>query len=89
MGELAEQFGKSIRTIQSDIVRLTLKCPIETVRGHGGGVRLQEGYNPYKRCLTNEEERVLDRLTRKGKTVVSESEKEVLREIRVKCGSPM
>ena len=56
--KLAEEFGVSWRTIQDDILELSLHHPIETFRGNGGGVRMMEGYYPDTIKMTQEQTRV-------------------------------
>ena len=43
---LSHEFNVSTKTIQNDILELSMHYPIETIQGKGGGVRMQEGYCP-------------------------------------------
>ena len=56
---LAEEFGVSIRTISSDLLQLSLVYPIETVEGHGGGIRLADWFHPGRNVLAREQIAVL------------------------------
>ncbi len=61
---LAREFDVSIRTIYSDIEALTCSYPIETVRGrYGGGVKIAEGYYPYRRTLSPTQVALLRKLS--------------------------
>ena len=44
-GELADEYGITWRTAKRDIEILTLFMPLETVRGNGGGVKVQDGWH--------------------------------------------
>lgn len=57
--ELADEFGVSWRTIQDDILELSLHHPIETFRGNGGGIRMMDGYYPDTIKMTQEQTRVI------------------------------
>ena len=66
---LAVEFGVSERTIRRDIEELTLRFPLETVRGgHGGGIRLCGWYRPYRRTLSPEQAAALRRAVRAAGT---------------------
>lgn len=43
-GNLANEFNVSTETIRHDIAELMCSYPIETIRGHGGGVKVADGY---------------------------------------------
>ncbi|NLB69096.1 MAG: HTH domain-containing protein [Lentisphaerae bacterium] len=49
---LAFQLDVSVRTIKNDILVLTAEHPIETVRGNGGCVRLNQNCHTYQNQLT-------------------------------------
>ncbi len=51
-GELAQEFGVSIRTIQYDIQFLSPLYPIYTKQGENGGIYIREDYKPYTNTLT-------------------------------------
>jgi predicted DNA-binding transcriptional regulator YafY len=58
--ELTPKFGKvSIRTIKYDLKVLEAHYPIETIRGHGGGVRLLQGFLLYKGDITQRQQETL------------------------------
>lgn len=50
--ELAEEFGVTTRTIQSDIQALSPGYPIYTKPGGDGGIFIREDYNPHSNILT-------------------------------------
>lgn len=43
-GNLANEFNVCEETIRHDIAELMCSYPIETIRGHGGGVKITDGY---------------------------------------------
>jgi predicted DNA-binding transcriptional regulator YafY len=51
-GELAQEFGVSIRTIRYDIQVLSSCYPIYTRQGEKGGVFMPMDYKPYANSLT-------------------------------------
>lgn len=74
---LASELGVSRRTIERDILALTVRFPLETVQGNGGGVRLPDWYHPYKNTLTREQTATLSSLMGRA----SEEERTVLRQL--------
>ena len=64
MSYIAEILGVSLNTIKRDILALTVDegYPIDTFRGHGGGVVLNELTRPYKHILSQEQIAVLTEL---------------------------
>ena len=58
---LAGEFGVSERTIRRDLEELTLRYPIETVRGMYGGVRVSGWYRQGRSSLSPEETGALRR----------------------------
>lgn len=63
VSRLAEEFGVSTRTIQRDIVTLSLSEPIYTLCGrYGGGVYVTEGYVKDRMYMTESEIAVLRKL---------------------------
>lgn len=64
MGNLASEFGVSIRTIRNDIDILSFSYPITTIRGrYGGGVSIIDGYDRQDMQYLNEKQRkVLEKL---------------------------
>lgn len=54
-GELAQELGVSIRTIQYDIQALSPQYPIYTKPGENGGLFIREDYRPYSNSLTRTE----------------------------------
>ena len=59
---LATEFGVTLRTIYHDIEVLACSYPIITVQGHGGGIRVMEGYRLGMKYLTDNECIVLERV---------------------------
>ena len=63
IGNLAFEFGVSVRTIRRDIEVLSLTEPIYTQTGrYGGGVYVLESYSPGKPYVTNDEAQVLRKI---------------------------
>ena len=84
MPVLARTFGVTTRTIQNDILALTVDYPLETKQGNGGCVKVERnrggrcypiGY--YNICLLSQ---LMESAT--------EQQAEVLREMLVEYGSP-
>lgn len=42
---LAFEFGVSKRTIEYDIMYLSLEYPVYTTQGNGGGIHIMDGYH--------------------------------------------
>lgn len=59
---LALEFCVSEKTIRRDLVELTAQYPIVTIAGNGGGVRLEDWYQPYRKLFTKEQCAVLREL---------------------------
>lgn len=60
---LAQEFNVSKMTIRRDIAALTCSYPIETVRGrYCGGVKVKDGYYPYKSSLNTTQIECLNRI---------------------------
>ena len=60
---LAEQLEVTERTIRSDITSLSCFYPIRTVRGrYGGGVCLEDWFQPYRKTLDPTQEALLKQL---------------------------
>ena len=59
---LAHEFNVSTGTIRRDIVVLTCSYPVETVKGHHGGVRVAEWFHLDRRALNSVEITFLRRL---------------------------
>lgn len=73
---LASMFGVTMRTIRNDITVLSLRYPIQTVRGrYGGGVQLADWFWPQAKTLAFEQKELLQRvrstLTGKDLTVLN------------------
>ncbi len=62
---LADDLNVSYDTIRRDIAALMYLYPIETVRGHGGGVKVADGFYLYRssKKLTPKQYRVLKKLS--------------------------
>lgn len=76
MTNLARELGVSTRTIRTDIEILTTQYPLDTVRGNGGGVRLDTRFHPYKNSFSRNQTDVLlnlmDRATDEERTVLEQ-----------------
>ena len=59
---LAFEFGVSKRTIERDILTLSLKYPIYTISGNGGGIYVEEGYELDRQYLTDKQSELLETL---------------------------
>ena len=59
---LANEFGVSKRTIKYDIEYLSLSYPVYTVQGHGGGVRIDDGYRLGMKYLSEKQTNLLEKL---------------------------
>lgn len=59
MPELARTFQVTTRTIQNDVVALTVDYPLETQQGKGGCVKVAQWYHPHRNILSGEQQRVL------------------------------
>ena len=62
VANLMAEFGVSRCTVLRDIETLSCSAPIFTVQGHGGGIRVAEGYYYGRRYLHSDEEALLRRL---------------------------
>lgn len=67
---LAREFGVCERTIRYDVESLMCSYPIETMRGHNGGVRVADGFPSYynrhnrdAKTLTPRQRSVLEKLS--------------------------
>ena len=85
MENLAAEFGVSRRTIVSDITALTCSLPIESVRGHHGGVRLADWYRPHRQTLSPEQAGAL----RRAATRAEGEEKRLLLSVLAQFSSPV
>ena len=75
---LAFEFNVTKRTIQNDILELSLSHPIYTQSGrHGGGIFVDDGYYLGKQFLSNEQKDLLESLLGK----VDSKQKKVLETI--------
>ncbi len=79
---LAREFGVSKRTIEYDILQLSLEYPIYTTTGRYGGVSVVEGFCLSEEKLSCRQQALLERL----KQQVSASEAELLDGIIKKFG---
>lgn len=62
MPNLAAELGVTVRTIQRDILALTVEYPLVTLQGNGGGVKVEDWYHPHKNILSLEQISVLEEL---------------------------
>lgn len=61
---LAVEFGVSKRTIERDVLALSLDYPLNTVRGNGGGIYVEDWYRADGKYLTDEQAALLEKLAR-------------------------
>lgn len=59
---LAFELNVTERTIRNDIYELSLSYPIDTKKGKGGCVFVQEGFTLRRRFLTDKERTLLEKL---------------------------
>ena len=59
---LATEFNVTMRTIERDILTLSLEYPIYTVQGNGGGIYVEEWYRQDGKYLTDEQSALLEEL---------------------------
>ena len=59
---LASQFGVTKRTIENDVLVLSLEYPIYTLQGNGGGIYVEEGYRLDRQYLSDEQSELLELL---------------------------
>lgn len=60
MRELAEEFSVTVMTIRNDITELTFDYPIVTIRGHGGGVKIDRSLMRRKPLLTHNQKQAIE-----------------------------
>lgn len=84
ISNFAFEFGVSRRTIEYDVLHLSLEYPIYTTKGTGGGVHVMEGCRPETSRLNETELSLLLKLSKglKGK------ESEIMNCIIKKFGKP-
>lgn len=73
---LAFEFGVSKRTIEYDVLELSLTYPIYTTQGNGGGIHVVDGFHLDKPHLNEKEDallsKILPTLTGEDKKTMSE-----------------
>jgi transcriptional antiterminator len=84
MGQLACELGVTDRTIRTDITILTVDYPLDTVRGHGGCVKVADWYHPHKNILSQEQQTTLIQLLDKA----DEPQQKIPCEMLAAFGSP-
>ena len=62
IGNLAQEFGVSKRTIRYDIEILSCSYPIKTISGNGGGVKIEDWYHLNRKTLNPTQLELLTRL---------------------------
>lgn len=60
---LAFEFNVSERTIERDVLMLSLNYPIYTLQGGGGGIFVEKWYRTDRKYLTDEQIGLLERLS--------------------------
>ena len=84
VSNLAFEFHVSKRTIRRDICILSRDHSIETQQGHGGGIRVADGYYTDRRYLNDEQEDMLRSLI----DSLSTKDQEIMRGILSKFAKP-
>ena len=84
VANLAFEFHVSKRTIERDICILSREHSIETYQGHGGGIRVTDGYYIDRHYLNDEQEDMLRSLL----DSLSDKDQEIMREILSKFAKP-
>ena len=79
---LAFEFDVSLRTIDRDIEFLSVKYPIITIQGNGGGIRVTDGFNIYNIRLDEKQTSFLKGLLKR----LSGRDKEIMIGIIKKIG---
>ena len=82
--QLSEMFGVTTRTIDNDIVFLSIDYPLCTQVGRGGGIYVHPDCTLYSCFLTRTEKELLERL----KETLQEKDKETIQAIIDKFGMP-
>lgn len=59
---LASEFGVTKRTIENDVLVLSLEYPIYTLQGNGGGIYVEKGYRLDRQYLSDEQSELLESL---------------------------
>ena len=72
MPQLAHELGVTMRTIQRDILALTVDYPLDTVQGNGGGVILRNFKQQGRRKFNQAEIKVLTELASTADTYQAE-----------------
>ena len=81
---LAFEFAVCSRTIERDVLHLSLRFPIYTTKGIGGGVRVMEDYKRDGKYLSTEQEDLLNKLSKS----LAGKESEVMKSILKMFGKP-
>ena len=76
---LAFEFAVCRRTIERDVLHLSLRFPIYTTKGIGGGVRVMEDYKRDGKYLSTEQEDLLNKLSKSLAGKESEVMKSILK----------
>lgn len=84
VSNLAFEFHVSKRTIRRDICILSRDHSIETQQGHGGGIRVADGYYADRRYLNDEQEDMLRSLL----DSLSTKDQKIMRGILSKFAKP-
>jgi len=59
---LAVEFGVSERTVERDVLTLSLDYPVYTVQGNGGGIYVEDWYKFDGKYLSDEQSELLEAL---------------------------
>ena len=90
LGELAEYFNVSVRTVQRDIyeIEIIFRVPLEVKRGRHGGITVLGDYTPARVYMQKEESELLEKLASLAKDILSPSENTMLKGIIQKYKHP-
>ena len=61
---LAFEFGVSKRTIEYDVMSLSLEYPIYTTQGNGGGIHIADGFKLDMKYLSDKQYFLLERIAK-------------------------
>ena len=74
---LAFEFGVSKRTIEYDIMYLSLEYPVYTTQGNGGGIHIMDGYHLNRPCMNDKQMALLQKVL----LTLSGEDKDTMQEI--------
>lgn len=81
---LAKEFGVSKRTIEYDVLKLSCDYPIDTKRGKGGFIFVEDWFDLHKGSWTDEQYNLLNKL----KDELSDKDKQIIESILKRLNRP-